>query len=84
MSYKTILENLVRDTQVHIDLQVSSTKKSSHIGRPKITEGGVEERDGLGHRWVDGTVLSVKNGLVIVQLDSVCFCVYLFVCLFIC
>lgn len=75
MSYKTVLENLVRDTLVHIDLQVSSSNKSINaIERAKTSE---EERDGLTHRWVDGTVLGVKNSLVIVQLHND-------VCVFVC
>ncbi len=72
MSYKTTLENLTRDTQVQVDLHhnlkksQSSTSNNQH--RKIASTTGVDV-DNFKNRWVNGTVLEVRENTVLVQLD---------------
>ncbi len=73
MSYKTTLENLTRDTQVQVDLhhnlkKSQSTTTSNNQHRKIASTTGVDV-DNFKNRWVNGTVLEVRENTVLVQLD---------------
>ena len=67
MSYKTTLENLTRDTLVHIDLQY--TKQSTSSKNQKLSSTTGIDQDNIKNRWINGSVLEVRQNTVLVQLD---------------
>ncbi len=69
MSYKTTLENLTRDTQVQVDLHHNLKKSQSTLNQRKIASTTGVDVDNFKNRWVNGTVLEVRENTVLVQLD---------------